>query len=324
MLPRGYTVRPSQEEDLEAMTQLARACELELYGTGETTLEDMLHYWQEPDFNRETDSWVIFSPESRLVAWARTDHHEHARIYLDANVHPEYCGRGLGTYVLQLAEQRARQHIALAPPDVRVVLSVGEENRNTAARYLFERNGFQEVRHFWRMAIEMQEPPSEPEWPTGITVCTMAPGMERAIFEADEEAFKDHWGHIPDVFEEWRYWMTGREGFDPTLWFLAMDGEQIAAISLCAIEPTSGAWVHALGVRRPWRRRGLALALLQHSFREFYRRRLPTVYLTVDAQSLTGATRLYERAGMHVVRQRDRYEKELRAGREISTQVVEE
>jgi ribosomal protein S18 acetylase RimI-like enzyme len=102
-----------------------------------------------------------------------------------------------------------------------------------------------------------------------------------------------------------------------------MDGEQIAGISLCGIEKTSDAWVQTLGVLRSWRRQGLALALLQHSFREFYKRGLHTVYLAVDAQSLTGATRLYERAGMHIVRQNDRYEKELRAGRELSTQMVE-
>jgi mycothiol synthase len=44
----------------------------------------------------------------------------------------------------------------------------------------------------------------------------------------------------------------------------------------------------------------------------------------VDASSLTGATRLYEKAGMRVLRQFDNYEKELRPGRDVSTQAVEE
>ncbi len=83
-------------------------------------------------------------------------------------------------------------------------------------------------------------------------------------------------------------------------------------------------WVATLGVRRNWRRQGIALALLHHSFGEFYRRGVRKVGLGVDAGSLTGATRLYEKAGMHVASQFDKYEKEIRAGKEISVQSIEE
>jgi ribosomal protein S18 acetylase RimI-like enzyme len=105
-----------------------------------------------------------------------------------------------------------------------------------------------------------------------------------------------------------------------------MDGNEIAAVCLC--RPTSHddpdmAWVNTLGVRRPWRRQGLALALLHDTFGHFYRDGQKRVGLGVDASSLTGATRLYEKAGMHVSRQYDTYEKELRSGRDLSTQSVE-
>ncbi len=98
-------------------------------------------------------------------------------------------------------------------------------------------------------------------------------------------------------------------------------------MSLChpktAEDPEMG-WVDSLGMRRPWRRRGLALVLLHHSFGEFYRRGKCKVGLEVDAQSLTGATRLYEKAGMHVDRQYANYEKELRPGGDLSTQSLKE
>jgi ribosomal protein S18 acetylase RimI-like enzyme len=81
-------------------------------------------------------------------------------------------------------------------------------------------------------------------------------------------------------------------------------------------------WVGTLGVRRPWRKRGLGLALLRYSFNEFYRRGIRKVGLGVDAQNLTGALRLYEGAGMHVHQTFDQYEKELRPGTEISTQTL--
>ena len=98
-------------------------------------------------------------------------------------------------------------------------------------------------------------------------------------------------------------------------------------MSLChpkVVEDPDMGWVDVLGVRRPWRRRGLALALLHHTFGEFYQRGKRKVGLGVDAQSLTGATRLYEKAGMHVQRQYATYEKELRPGEELSTQSVED
>jgi mycothiol synthase len=101
------------------------------------------------------------------------------------------------------------------------------------------------------------------------------------------------------------------------------DLDAVAAFARCQDEKALGGWIHTLGVLRPWRRHGLGQALLYHAFAEFYRRGINNVYLGVDAQSLTGATRLYERAGMHVVRLFKAYEKELRAGKELSTQTVE-
>ena len=87
-----------------------------------------------------------------------------------------------------------------------------------------------------------------------------------------------------------------------------------------SFEDAEMGWVGTLGVRRPWRKRGLGLALLRHSFNEFYRRDKRKVGLGVDAQNLTGALRLYESAGMHIDLAHDFYEKELRPGREISVQ----
>ncbi len=83
-------------------------------------------------------------------------------------------------------------------------------------------------------------------------------------------------------------------------------------------------WVSPLSVRSPWRRRGIGLALLHQTFSEFYRRGTPKVALYVDSQNLSGATRLYERAGMHVVQLHHQYEKELRPGTELRTQSIED
>ena len=150
---------------------------------------------------------------------------------------------------------------------------------------------------------------------------------ERMTIQAARDSFHDHWGYVEQPFEEeferWTHFMKNAPDFDPSIWFLAMDGDQIAGVSLCLTEtngdPDMG-WVGTLGVLRAWRRKGLGLALLRHSFDEFYRRGKRRVGLGVDAHSLTGATRLYEKAGMRVARQYATYEKEVRPGKDLSTQ----
>ena len=121
--------------------------------------------------------------------------------------------------------------------------------------------------------------------------------------------------------------MLEADDFDPALWFIAKDGDEVAGICLCrpkSFEFSEAGYVHVLGVRRNWRHRGLGLAFLQHAFSEFYKRGTRSATLGVDAENLTGALGLYEKAGMHVHKQVILYEKEIRAGREISVQSIEE
>ena len=157
----------------------------------------------------------------------------------------------------------------------------------------------------------MTLPPDRPAWPAGVTVRTMQPDRDARIAHAViEEAFADHWGHLPRSFEDWEQLVLQRDGFDPALTFMAFDGNEVAGIVVNRYRDI--AWVGQLAVRRAWRKRGLGLALLLHSFNEFYQRGDRAVGLGVDAQSLTGAARLYKKAGMHVTRQYDTYEKVLR------------
>jgi mycothiol synthase len=321
--PQGFTLRRPTLDDLLAVKQLINIGERAEYGTADTTESDMHMSWERPGFSLETDAWIVLASDGEVAGFVHVGDRQHIRVYAGVDVHPAYHKHGIGTRLLHLAEQRAYQHIPEAPAGARVALTAEVSNLNMAGQRVLEKNGFTLNRNFWRMGIELQEEPPQAQWPEGITVRTMAPGMERAVYEADEEAFRDHWGFISMDFEEWSHWALRGEHFDPSLWLLAMDGNEIAAFALCADEKEAGGWVHVLGVRRPWRRKGLGQALLQHAFGEFYRREIHSVYLGVDAQSLTGATRLYERVGMHVVRQYKNYEKELRAGKELSTQYVE-
>ncbi len=321
-LPDGFQLRPPTMDDVAAVTQLTNTLEIAWYGIAEVAQDDVRTEWQSPGFDLANDAWVVIAPNGQLVAFAAVSQLEHVRTWTEVDVLPDYEGYGIGEHLLRLTEEWARKHIAEAPAHVRVSLQSGVSSLDNAQRQRLERAGYTLVRHSWRMEIEMNEPPSVSAWPEGISIRPFVRGQdERTVFNTDEEAFHDHWGHLPIDFELWEYWTVKRENFDPSLWFLAFDGEQPAGICLCVNEKDSG-WVGTLAVLRPWRRRGLGMALLLYAFDQFYRRGTHKVSLSVDSQNLTGATRLYERAGMHVARQYERYEKELRPGVELSVQSV--
>ena len=317
-----FDIRSPRLKDLEAVHRLIEACDIAEYGTPDLTLGDLRAMWEGPTFHLETDAWMVVDSGDRLVGYADVQHRQHIHVYTFVRVLPELAGQGIEEHLLNRAEEWATMHIPFAQTDARVTLFTWESDRNSTAQQALVQAGFQEVRRSWRMEIDMSEAPIAPEWPEHITVRTFVPGQDaRRVHAAIEEAFKDHWGHLEGDFDDWKHWAVEREHFNPSLWFLAFDGDDIAGASLCNLQEDAG-WVDTLAVRRPWRRKGLGIALLLHSFGEFYRRGQQTVVLTVDSQNLTGATRLYERAGMHVARTYISYEKELRAGIELSTQAI--
>lgn len=320
-LPQGFQMRRPTMDDLKAVHNLITTTDLAYLGSADITLDEVRTDWLAPTFNLQQDAWLVVGPTGQVVGYASMGQQEHSRIYSEIFVSPEFSRLGLQDALLAQVEQWAQGQVPRARPEVRVALNCFVAQGDEQGALSLQRSGFKEIRRSWNMEITMNEAPAEPEWPAGVSVRTFRPGDERVVFDTAEEAFKDHWGHLPGNFERWKHWTVGRETFDPTLWFLAYEGDRIAGVSLCAHREELG-WVDTLGVLRPWRRAGLGKALLLHSFGEFYRRGTRTVGLGVDAQNLTGATRLYEKVGMHVVRVYINYEKELRAGIELSTQEI--
>lgn len=330
-LPEGFTARGGTLDNLEPAIQLFNRWSRTVIGQDEfADIQSICEEWTAPDVDLAEDVRHIFAPNGELVG-----HIEVWSKHANPVVHPELWGRldpdyedlGIGTWMLRWAEERALYNLPHVPDGLRFAPHVGTYRQSTKAKKLFEDMGYQLIRSTYFMLIEMDGPAPEPVFPDGITLRTYNPGVDaEATYRAEEEAFRDHFGHVQEPFEEGlRSWKRRREqeGFDPTLYFLAMDGDEVAGFSICRPEsyhdPNQG-WVRSLGVRRPWRKRGLGGALLRHSFNEFYRRGKRKVGLGVDAQNLTGALRLYEGAGMRVDQAYDHYEKELRAGTEISVQ----
>lgn len=323
-VPEGLTMRPATVADIESIYQLALAHDIEHYGQEEYSLDDIQTIWTGPGVNLAEDSRVVLDRAGRLIGSLLVQQQRYAKFYMALRILPDYSDPRLSDHLIELAETWARERMVRAEPDKRVTLNTSLSGSDTAGQASYTRAGLQEVRRFWRMEVELDEAPEAPVWPAGIELRPYVPGRdERAVFEVIDTAFMDHWGHIPSRFEEWKHWTIERANFDPTLWFVAYEGEQIAGGSFC-IDLGERGWVDDLAVLRPWRGKGLGMALLLHSFGEFYRRGRRKVGLGVDSQNLTGALRLYQRAGMQRIRENISYEKELRAGIELSTRVLAE
>jgi mycothiol synthase len=318
----GFQVRPASFNDVEAVVDLIRTVDLFERGGTDISAEDLQMDWQYQDFNIETDAWVVVpntaGAHQQVVGyagvWNRSDY---VLLLGEGFVHPDYQKLGIGTTLLKLEIARAREYIPQADPGKRVILRNGMDVRDQTGREIHEKEGFQAVRYFFEMKIELESAPPEPALPDGIELRPFIQGQQdRVVFDAVEEAFQDHWGYTPWNYEYWKKHNLLRENFDPGLILMAWDGDQIAGASLCRITEQGG-WVSQLAVRRPWRKKGLGKALLQRSFAEFFRRGINKVGLGVDADNPTGATKLYEKAGMHVAHQFVLYEKELRPGTSV-------
>lgn len=318
-LDPSLNLRATTHADVNAVAELIyTVCEADGDVTIATSADELEHLWHEDGFDLQNDSLVVEAPDGKIVGYIEL-FNEQAFAHLDADwyVHPAFNGRGVGEALFANMEKRAHQMMELAAPDLRVFLRVSTDSKDATGQALFRSFGYTLVRHFWRMEINLDAAPTPPELPAGIELRPFdQEAHARLIWQAHNEAFNEHWGSHDRTFEEWAFHKLNQPDFDPTLWLVAWDGDQIAGFSQNRFRMGIG-WVGSLGVLKPWRKNGLGLALLQRSFADFYARGTHTIGLGVDASNSTGATRLYERAGMHVASEFVTFEKELRSGRSL-------
>ena len=319
LLDPTLSLRAATWADVNAVAELIYAvCEADGDTTVAVTPQELEHAWHEEGFNLETDAFIVETADGRVVGYEDFfDEHAHVHLEADGYVHPQFKGRGIGTALLTRAEERAREEIPLAAPDLRVFLRAATDNRDEVGKNLFQDLGFTPVRYHWRMEIKLDAPPPKTVFPEGIELRPFdKEAHARIVWEAETDAFSEHWGSHGSTFDEWTFRKFGRPEFDPALWIMAWDGDQLAGFSQNRYRMGIG-WIGTLGVRKPWRKKGLGLALLQYSFGDFYQRGMKTIGLGVDASNTTGATRLYERAGMSVMSEFVAVEKELRPGKDL-------
>ena len=330
---KEYQARQATREDIPRIHAMEEKKSFHYHRVPGYSLARLENHYQSPGFDFEKSIHLIENPSGEFVAHVEVwdDNNPPVHPYIWLLVDPDREGQGLEEYLLEWAEKRALQVFDRLDPDLRVAMRCHVIHANESSQKAQLAAGFKQIRHSFRMQIEMKESPPQPDWPDGIEMRMYDPAHDaRTVYEIDEEVFRDHFGYIPEEpeegFKDFMHHMTGDDSYDPALWFLATEGEEIVGMCICrkyGDEGKDSGHISILGVRRPWRRKGIGLALLQHAFGEFYRRGKKKVVLGVDAESLTGATDLYKKAGMYVLRQFDLYEKELRPGKDLSVTALE-
>jgi len=284
------SLRPPRDDDFAAILELMNRHQLAAFGEADVVADELRTWFATPTLDPNRDVRLL-ERSGRLVGYVDTERAEATdRWWSDVKVDPEVDIDTVLPELIEWLDQRTGSGILR-------VWTAAEDARVVDA---YARLGFAPHRHSYRMELSLDGDERVPSWPNGIRVREFVPDDVERVYEANIEVWLDASDPIEESFDEWRRWTTEREGFDPALWFLAFAGDELAGFSLCRQDDTdsNAGYVALLGVRRPWRRMGLGEALLLHSFDAFRERGYARATLGVDASSPTGATRLYERAGM--------------------------
>jgi mycothiol synthase len=302
----GLEPRVPVRDEAAAIAELLNEHSQALTGRDDVTVEDVAFWFDEPGLDPERDMRVAAAPDGTLVAYADLGLGEMdgQPVWIDLRLRPGWDRAG-GPLLAAIETNAALRG---APPRrLRVAAHAGDAELHA----LLLGAGYIPVGSGYRMEIDLAEEPPEPEWPAGISARLLEPGEERRAYDAHMESFADSLDFYGFPYEQWRFWLFGGDDA-PAFAILAEDGSEAAGLSICR-ERRGGdlglGWIHVLGVRPAWRRRGLGRALLVESFRELHARRKPRAGLGVDAENVSGAVRLYESAGMRIVRRNDVYEK---------------
>jgi mycothiol synthase len=313
----GHSWRSLRAADAGALHRLELECVPADGGTGLSSEEEYRRKLRLAE-NLATDTLCAADSSGRLAAaaWVTLDDHpqEQYRVFLDGRVHPEYRGRGLGSYILQWMEARALEMLAAQKEDRPGLLRLDFYDRGADAVALFERFGFGLAFAEDEMERDLSRPLPDRQFPEGLTTVSWSPKRAGQFFEVYEGAFGDrprfpHWSE-----EAWRHNLTDYPDFRPDLSLLVLDGAEGAAFTVCHVEeegrqqPRGTGFVDQMGVRPGWRRQGLGSALLGELMRRFKAEGLARAALSVDVDNQP-AIRLYEGLGFERRRRRTSYQK---------------
>jgi mycothiol synthase len=305
-LPAGCAFRAPAAGDVDAVGSMLVADQLAAGFQPTLDAAFVRQVWNRPDFDIGTNAWVVIDGAREVVAYGQVRREEPDIVGSWGVVHVAHRGLGIGSSVLDRIEARAMTLLAgVASPRFRHSITAGDE---PAAAILRDR-GMRPIRHFWHMQFDVTGPIEPGPAPDGIGIAGIQPLDDlKAIHAVLEAAFVDDPGDHPGPFDAWAEEHMASPTYDPTLWLMGRDGDEPVGVLIASAGDDAG-WVDWLAVLASHRGRGIGLALLCRSFAMLGARGLGRVLVNVDAENVTGATGVYERAGMRVVNRWDLWER---------------
>ena len=300
-------------QDLAAVVDLVWAYERRQFGEPTTAAEELAALWRRPRLDLARDAWLV-DVGNEVAGYALVRGFDpHTELFGDLVVRQGREDAVLACVLLDLVEGRAREHVALAPPGTAVRLGFYVPQPDDERRRLLAAAGYDVVRTSYRMVGHLAAGSPRPRPPRGVRIAPLHPGRDEvAVHACLEEAFSEHFRYSPQPLEEFLHELTDNDCYDPELWLIAWDGNEVAGV-VGAFAYPGAVEIDTLGVRRPWRRRGLGSTLLRSVFAELAGRGATDICLFVDAANETGAVALYRSVGLRVAQAYDCLLKELRA-----------
>jgi mycothiol synthase len=304
----GISWRPLTLDDVSVLHELVRAIEIVDEAPLVTSLDEIRQLMSDPDIELVDDSLGGFTADGGLACFGAAQLRGLApgrrAASLAGGVHPDHRRRGLGRTVLHWSEERGRERLAGQRDEVPHFLEVWSYEQSDDRRRLFSASGFEPIRYYEEMRRPLDSSIPDLPLPAGLRLEAWSSQRDDAIRRAHNEAFTDHWGSSPLSRESWVQRFVGSPHFRPDLTWCVLDGDEVAAYCLSYHSPDDTqvaglreAWLGQIGVRRAWRRRGLASALVCHVMRLMAQAGLERAGLQVDSDNPTGAGALYRRLG---------------------------
>jgi len=313
-------------QDHAMMAELVNAAN-EADGVPEASSEEtMAHYYADPKNLDPYKDVLLTEVNGEPTCYSRvfwldqdTDDSGTERIYRSVTfMHPAWRRKGLGSAILPYNEARIRDIAAEHPAEIKKSFEVTVPDSNKGALALLKQSGYRVIRHFFVMSCDLSGELQAAQLPSGLELRPAEPAQYRTIWDAIEEAFIDHWGFSPRNEDDYQRWLEHPE-FDSSLWVVAWDGDQVAGASINVVSQSENQrlgrnwfWTEPIGVRRPWRQRGLGRALLLESQRVLKARGMQGAALEVDVDNPNKALHLYESCGYRTERRWDMHRKELK------------
>ncbi len=321
----GVTFRPFRgAADYQPITDLKNHFNAAYDVEEVLSVAELANEYEHPDPGQDLSRDLLLAEHAgQLVGLVGVDHNVQVDgdriVWQDLVVLPKWQSH-LEPALLQFGEQRARQIAIEQPVTAPHYLSVWRPEADTASVALVLAKGYAPSRHYFDMKRDLTKELPSVVVPAGLDIRTFEPNEAnyRAVYVGNREAFRDHYGYHEWTEADYQSWRNDPT-HDVTLWRIAWDATttEVAGVAINTIfeadNETYGfrrGWVNNLSVRRPWRGRGLAKALLAHSFIALRQCSMTEAMLGVDAQNLTGALHLYQSVGFEIYKRNTVYRKQ--------------